>query len=87
MFAIKPAHEQKHVRTIFKRMFSRSEVNLCSCRWYAKVVYNGDKTEPLSFQKVEPKSRQLGVTWFEHIVMPSRMEKCQFQPVLLHPKE
>jgi hypothetical protein len=36
----------------------------------------GDKTEPLGFQKVGPKSEQLGVTWLRHLIKPSRMGKC-----------
>ncbi len=35
-----------------------------------------DKTKPLSFQKVRPKSKQLGVTWFGHLVVLSRTRKC-----------
>jgi hypothetical protein len=46
-----------------------------------------DKIKPLNFQKVEPKNRQPKVTWLKHLVMPSRMGKCQSQLVLLHLKE
>jgi hypothetical protein len=43
-----------------------------------------DKIKPLSFQRVQHESGQLGVTWFEHFIMPSRMGKCYFQHMLLH---
>jgi hypothetical protein len=45
-----------------------------------------NKIRPLGFQMVGPKSEQLGVTWFGHLVMPSGMGKCRFQHVLLHLK-
>jgi len=37
-----------------------------------------DKIEPLGFQKVGPKSEQLRVTLLGHLIMPSRIGKCQF---------
>ncbi len=47
----------------------------------------GDKTEPLRFQKVGPKSRQPRVTWHVYLVAPFGTRKCQSQHVLLHSKE
>jgi hypothetical protein len=35
-----------------------------------------DKTQPLGFQRVGPKSEQLGVTWLRHLVVPFGMGKC-----------
>jgi len=32
----------------------------------------GDKTKPLSFQRVGPQNEQLGVTWLTHLVVLSR---------------
>jgi hypothetical protein len=46
-----------------------------------------DKTKPLGFQRVGPKSKQLRVTWFGHLIVPSGIGKYQFQHVLLHPKK
>jgi hypothetical protein len=46
-----------------------------------------DKIEPLGSQRVGPKNKQLGVTWLIHLVMLSRMGKCQFQHLLFHLKE
>jgi hypothetical protein len=43
-----------------------------------------DKTKPVGFQRVGPKNEQLGVTWLGHLIVPSRMGKCQSQHVLLH---
>jgi hypothetical protein len=45
-----------------------------------------DKIEPLGFQKVGPKSGQLGVTGFECFVVQFEMKKCLSQLVLLHPE-
>jgi hypothetical protein len=45
------------------------------------------KTKPLGSQKVGLESKQPRVTRFEYLVMPSRTKKCQYQHVLLHPKE
>jgi hypothetical protein len=47
----------------------------------------GDKIKPLSFRKAGPENGQLGVTGIGYLVVPSRRRKCQFQFVLLHPKE
>jgi hypothetical protein len=46
----------------------------------------GDKTEPLGFQRVGLKNKQLGVTRLGYLIVPSIMGKCP-QHVLLHPKE
>ncbi len=35
-----------------------------------------DKIEPLSFQRVGPKNKQLGVTWFKDLVVPFQAGKC-----------
>jgi hypothetical protein len=35
-----------------------------------------DKIEPLGFQGVGFKNRQLGVTWFKHFVVPFKMKEC-----------
>jgi hypothetical protein len=45
------------------------------------------KTKPLSFQKVGLESRLPRVIGFKYLVMSSRTKKCQYQHVLLHPKE
>jgi hypothetical protein len=45
------------------------------------------KIEPLGFRRVGHDSEHLGVTWFEHLVMPFGMRKCRFQHVLLHLEE
>jgi hypothetical protein len=46
-----------------------------------------DKIQPLVFQKMGPKSEQLGVTWLRHLVVPFGLGKCRSQHVLLHLKE
>jgi hypothetical protein len=35
-----------------------------------------DKIQSLGFQMVEPKSKQLRVTWLRHLVVPFGMGKC-----------
>jgi len=35
-----------------------------------------DKIEPLGFQRVGLKNRQLGVTWLGHLIMPFKRKKC-----------
>jgi hypothetical protein len=36
----------------------------------------GCKTKPLSSQKVGHENGQFGVTWLEHLLVPSGMGKC-----------
>jgi hypothetical protein len=52
-----------------------------------KKLAIGDKTKPLGFQRVGPDSGQPSVTWLGHLILPFRTWKCQFQNVLLYPKE
>jgi hypothetical protein len=49
-----------------------------------KKLATKNKTKPLSFQKVGPKSGQLWVTWFKCFIMSSRTRKSQSQHVLIH---
>ncbi len=44
----------------------------------------GGKIESLSSQRVGHENKHLGVTWFEHFIVPSRMKKCWSKHVLLH---
>jgi hypothetical protein len=41
-----------------------------------KKPITGDKTQPLSSQRVGHESGQPKVTWFKYFVMPFRMKKC-----------
>jgi hypothetical protein len=43
-----------------------------------------DKTKPLGFQSVGPKSEQPKVIWLRYLLIFSRMGKCWSQHVLLH---
>jgi len=42
----------------------------------SKKFVTRDKTKPLSFQRVGPKSEQLDVTKSMYLIVPSRMKKC-----------
>jgi hypothetical protein len=44
----------------------------------------GDKTKPLSIQKVRPDNEQHGVTRFEYFVVSFGIRKCHSPYVLLH---
>jgi hypothetical protein len=46
-----------------------------------------DKMKQLSFQKMELKSGQPGVTRFGYSIMSSKTRKCQSQHVVLHPEK
>jgi hypothetical protein len=81
----RPTHGRRHVHAIFEGVFIRSEAKFVHDP--PKKPATRDKIEPLGFQKVGPKSEQLGVTGLGHLVVLSRMGKCQFQHVLLHLKE
>jgi hypothetical protein len=67
--------------------FTRSKTTFAHVGDLPKKLIIGDKIKPLSFQKVGPENGQLGVTRFKYLVVPSRRRQCQFQFVLLHPKE
>jgi hypothetical protein len=41
-----------------------------------KKLVNGDKIQPLSFQKVGPKSGQPGVIGFGYFIVPYGTKKC-----------
>jgi hypothetical protein len=49
-----------------------------------KKLATRDKTKPLGFQSVGPKSEQPKVIWLKHLLVFSRMGKCWSQHVLLH---
>jgi hypothetical protein len=69
-----------------ERLLEAKQTPTC-VRDLPKILKTKDKIEPLGFQIVGLESRQPGVTLVEHFIMPSRIGKCQFQHVLLHPKE
>jgi len=70
---------------ISERTFTKNEVTFISD--LPKKHTTGNKTKPLGFQKVKPKNGQPRVKGVGYFVMPSKIGKCQFQQVLLHPKE
>jgi hypothetical protein len=49
-----------------------------------KKLENRDKTKPLGFQSVGPKSEQPKVIWRGHLLVFFKMGKCRSQHVLLH---
>jgi hypothetical protein len=40
MLTLIPTHEWRCARTISKWMFTKSETNSCSCKWFAKEAFN-----------------------------------------------
>jgi hypothetical protein len=80
-----PTHERKHICMIYERT-SRKQTLTCVSDPPKKPTI-GDKTKPLGSQKVGLENKQPRVTWLGYLVMPSKMEKCKFQHVLLHLEE
>jgi hypothetical protein len=57
-------------------MFIKSEQILARVNNLPNKLATGDKIEPLGFQRVGLETKQLGVTWFGHLVVLSGMGKC-----------
>jgi len=86
--AFRPTHEHRCVHMISERTPTKSKTNFSiHVGNLPKKFATGDKIEPLRFQRVGFENEQLGVTWFGHLIVPSRMGKCRFQHVLLHLEE
>ncbi len=52
-----------------------------------KKLITKERIEPLGSQRVGTKNKQPKVTWPMYLITLFGTEKCQFQHVLLHPKE
>jgi hypothetical protein len=70
VFALRPAHEQSHARTISERTSIKREANFCSCKHPPKKPTTRGKTKPLGSQRVGHENTHLGVTWLGHFVRP-----------------
>jgi hypothetical protein len=87
MFASGPIHEQRHARAISKGTSIRRKIIFACVNDLRKKLAIRNKIEPLGFHRVGFENKQLGVTWFRHLVMLFGTRKCWSQHVLLHLEE
>ncbi len=82
--ALWPAHEWKRAHMIYEGMFTKSEANSCSYRWFAKKTYNWKSDWTIKLSK--------GETWkwttWDNRAQAFRTtiwnKEVSFQHVLLH---
>jgi hypothetical protein len=86
-FILGPTHERGCVRMISKKTSIKSKFFFAHVGDPPKKLTTKDKIKPISFQRGGLESEQLRVKRFWHLITLSGMGKCQFQHVLLHPKE